>query len=512
MSAEFLKIKSTSKLAVSLTITMSDTTTKTMVIREGDRVSNLTYLSAGNGKLETITGDVKVIRFNATSRQVTPECIHSTESDFAARVAATDLVVDCSDVYSSDIRVIPITSIRNFESDDLGEMVVSDAKLISDSEVSFIATSTPVAAIWNGDTVIPTQEDPNIPVYTATITTMQKMNTLIVIDADNRCKLSVPGVVPVVTLGSELESAITTSVNAFIEKYINKVTDNINVEVPDDEFYVTVATGVTDTDTVSVGDETYKSDASILLNIGTGSRVNKEAFKIVDRKLMISPLILILQSDNYGNVDITVNGFTMSCLTGMTQEDLTIGKVEVIGGAENAENTVVVDESSIIHTRQDGSAGIKVELTGSNDDLTDTVVLVKSVFSEADVATEYAFITMTGTSVVLPENDLDGYVTAEKAYSVDHSIASIKGFGAANVSITTVENVYERPIPPETSEGEAPSGQPTDPNPDEGTTENQGTQNPTEGEQNPDQTTDQPSGETTTDPTKENTGATEPTA
>lgn len=283
------------------------------------------------------------------------------------------------------------------------------------------------------------------------------------------------------------------------------------MNVPDDEFYVTVATGVTDTDTVSVGDETYKSDASILLNIGTGSRVNKEAFKIVDRKLMVSPLILILQSDNYGNVDITVNGFTMSCLTGMTQEDLTIGKVEVIGGAENAENTVVVDEGSIIHTRQDGSAGIKVELTGSNDDLTDTVVLVKSVFSEADVATEYAFITMAGSSVVLPEDDLDGYVTAEKAYSVDHSIASIKGFGAVNVSITTIEDIYSGPIPPETSEEETPGGQPTDPNPDEETTENQGVQNPTEGEQNPDQSTDQPSGETTTDPTEENTESTEPT-
>ena len=111
MSADFVKIKSVPKLAVSLVITMSDTSTKTMIIREGDRVTNLSYITNG-GKVETITGDVKVIKFTASSRQTQQECVHSLTSDFAARVSVTDLVVDCSDVYKSDIRVIPVSSIR----------------------------------------------------------------------------------------------------------------------------------------------------------------------------------------------------------------------------------------------------------------------------------------------------------------------------------------------------------------------------------------------------------------
>ena len=444
MSADFVKLNGTPKLSVSLTITMSDTSTKTLVIREGDRVTNLSYISY-TGKMCTVTGDVKVIRFNASSRQVTPECVHDTTSDFSKRVAVTDLVIDCSDPYNSDIRVVPISSIRDFESDDLGEdMVISDAKLVSDNQIAFISTVDPVAVVWNGEVVLPKQEDPNVPVYTATVTTMKNQNTLVVLNIDNRCRLNIPGISPTCVLGSELSSSISTTANAFIKKYFNKFTDNLDVEVPDEEFYVTVAEGVTPVEEITIGDTTYRAGSSVLLNIGTGSRVNKEAFKIVDKKLMISPFILILQSDSYGGVIVNVNGFELSCTTGMTQEPLEVSNPEVTGGEENCENSLSVEDGVIYHTRQDGTAGIRVSLNGSNDNIAGTNVLVKSTPDLEDSTIEYAIIALDETYVNLPESDLEGYVSTEKTYTVDHKIASIKGYGSTTVEVTTVETVYER--------------------------------------------------------------------
>ena len=443
MSADFVKIKSVPKLAVSLVITMSDTSTKTMIIREGDRVTNLSYITNG-GKVETITGDVKVIKFTASSRQTQQECVHNVTSDFAARVSVTDLVVDCSDVYKSDIRVIPVSSIRGFESDDLGEMIISDVKIISLSEVSFVSSVPPVAAIWNGESYMPTQEDPNVPVYTVTVNTMKKMNTLIVLDADNRCKLSIPGIEPEVVIGSELTSTLNSSVENFISTYFNKVSDNLDVEVPDEEFYITVAKNVTDTDKITIGDIEYVAGTSIMLNIGNGSRVNKEAFKFEDNTLKVSPFVMILQSDEYGSVDIYVNDFTLSCLTGMTQERLSISGVEAIGGKPSCDNVVVMEDETINHIRQDGSAGVKVSLDGSNDDITGKTFLVRSDFSEDDYGIEYSIVSLDEKSLVLPESDLEGYVSTDKIYTSNHKIASINGYGSTEVTITTTEVSYER--------------------------------------------------------------------
>ena len=54
----------------------------------------------------------------------------------------------------------------------------------------------------------------------------------------------------------------------------------------------------------------------------------------------------------------------------MTQERLSISGVEAIGGKPSCDNVVVMEDEIINHIRQDGSAGVKVSLDGSNDDIT----------------------------------------------------------------------------------------------------------------------------------------------
>ena len=183
---DVVSVVSKSSIRARVTISMSDGSKKTLNISEGDKVKNLSYVAEGSVK--TVSGEVKVIGYNiGTLRPASTPCVHDTVSDFSKKVALTNLVIDCSEKYNSDLRTIPFAAIRDFDTDDAGEMIISNEKY-SNGVVTFTSTVKPAVVLWNDEVIIPTQNDPSTDVYVADVNTMKDLNTLIIIDADNRKK------------------------------------------------------------------------------------------------------------------------------------------------------------------------------------------------------------------------------------------------------------------------------------------------------------------------------------
>ena len=193
---DVVSVVSKSSIRARVTISMSDGSKKTLNISEGDKVKNLSYVA--DGSVKTVSGEVKVIGYNiGTLRPASTPCVHDTVSDFSKKVALTNLVIDCSEKYSSDLRTIPFAAIRDFDTDDAGEMIISNEKY-SNGVVTFTSTVKPAVVLWNDEVIIPTQNDPSTDVYVADVNTMKDLNTLIIIDADNRKKTIIEGVEPTI--------------------------------------------------------------------------------------------------------------------------------------------------------------------------------------------------------------------------------------------------------------------------------------------------------------------------
>ena len=306
---DVVSVVSKSSIRAKVTISMSDGSKKTLNISEGDKVKNLSYVSEGSVK--TVSGEVKVIGYNiGTLRPASTPCVHDTVSDFSKKVALTNLVIDCSEKYSSDLRTIPFAAIRDFDTDDAGEMIISNEKY-SNGVVTFTSTVKPAVVLWNDEVIIPTQNDPSTDVYVADVNTMKDLNTLIIIDADNRKKTIIEGVEPTIYMPDVISMYIDAAKSYVKDTLYNKYTDNDNVEVDDSTYYVEVASDVGATDTITINDDKYKNTDVVPFAIGKNSFVNKPVFKLVDNKLRLGSLAIINLANEEGELTIGVNGYTI---------------------------------------------------------------------------------------------------------------------------------------------------------------------------------------------------------
>ena len=306
---DVVSVVSKSSIRARVTISMSDGSKKTLNISEGDKVKNLSYVSEGSVK--TVSGEVKVIGYNiGTLRPASTPCVHDTVSDFSKKVALTNLVIDCSEKYNSDLRTIPFAAIRDFDADDAGEMIISNEKY-SNGVVTFTSTVKPAVVLWNDEVIIPTQNDPSTDVYVADVNTMKDLNTLIIIDADNRKKTIIEGVEPTIYMPDVISMYIDAAKSYVKDTLYNKYTDNDNVEVDDSTYYVEVASDVGATDTITINDDKYKNTDVVPFAIGKNSFVNKPVFKLVDNKLRLGSLAIINLANEEGELTIGVNGYTI---------------------------------------------------------------------------------------------------------------------------------------------------------------------------------------------------------
>ena len=306
---DVVSVVSKSSIRAKVTISMSDGSKKTLNISEGDKVKNLSYVAEGSVK--TVSGEVKVIGYNiGTLRPASTPCVHDTVSDFSKKVALTNLVIDCSEKYNSDLRTIPFAAIRDFDTDDTGEMIISNEKY-SNGVVTFTSTVKPAVVLWNDEVIIPTQNDPSTDVYVADVNTMKDLNTLIIIDADNRKKTIIEGVEPTIYMPDVISMYLDAAKSYVKDTLYNKYTDNDNVEVDDSTYYVEVASDVGATDTITINDDKYKNTDVVPFAIGKNSFVNKPVFKLVDNKLRLGSLAIINLANEEGELTIGVNGYTI---------------------------------------------------------------------------------------------------------------------------------------------------------------------------------------------------------
>ena len=326
---DVVSVVSKSSIRARVTISMSDGSKKTLNISEGDKVKNLSYVA--DGSVKTVSGEVKVIGYNiGTLRPASTPCVHDTVSDFSKKVALTNLVIDCSEKYSSDLRTIPFAAIRDFDTDDAGEMIISNEKY-SNGVVTFTSTVKPAVVLWNDEVIIPTQNDPSTDVYVADVNTMKDLNTLIILDADNRTKTIIEGVEPTIYMPDVISMYIDAAKSYVKDTLYNKYTDNDNVDVDDSTYYVEVASDIGATDTITINDDQYKDTDVVPFAIGKNSFVNKPVFKLVDNKLRLGSLAIINLANEEGELTVGVNGYT----------------IPLIVSVEDAKVPEVTDESEV---------------------------------------------------------------------------------------------------------------------------------------------------------------------
>ena len=519
MSNEFVSVSNKGALTLVSTVTSLDGSTKTLKVQEGDFLEGISYLE--NGTIKTVSGVVKVIKYSVKtqSSQQTTLCAHDTASDFAKRVIPTYIIMDCSREYDSDVISIPVSSIRDFTSNDLGEMVVSNVRVIDSTTVAFLCTTTPVAVVWNGESCLPTQDDPDVGVYTIRVTTMKSRNTMIVLDTTNSSNTAVYGVKPAEVESTQISAGYTATISTLTNNFYNKY-ENQDVEIEDAIYYVAVATGVGDTDTVTVCGDAFTSDQPIKLSIGKNAFINKPAFKVEDGTLYLAAPLLTILADSTGRLEIEVNGFSVVAYVNFSSgaSTITLEGASVYGGLPGYNNTAELltltdGTQKVILNRQDGTAaaGWLIHVNGTPV-AENTLLLTRKEYSDGS-PTAYGFTQAIGTDEITDATYnyyLNGAIVEPKSRSIEYKVVDpLNGF--VEFIIETNESVKDgddTPVEPET-----PVTPPTEPeSPEEGgSTEGEGTtENPEEGtatdtpESGEGESTETGSEESTTTPEEEN--------
>ena len=221
-----------SSMEVQLTVNDESGATKSMTLKEGQKVGNLVYTT--NGEDVTITGVVKVIRFNYVNPNVENTCIHDAEPIFPKAVTPTNIVVDCSTEHESDIRVIVIRSIKDMDGSTTTEPeepepepepeapVISNISIVNGNMVYFESDVEVTSATWNGETVtvalVSAPQNTETEVATMALSTtnytyrftapsVQETNTLVVNGAESAPTEIKPAETPVIKFPALVNAA-----------------------------------------------------------------------------------------------------------------------------------------------------------------------------------------------------------------------------------------------------------------------------------------------------------------
>lgn len=477
MSNEFVSVSNKGALTLVSTVTSLDGSKKTLRVQEGDFLDGLSYLE--NGTIKTISGVVKVIKYSVKSQsnQTTTLCAHDTVSDFAKRIVPTYIIMDCSREFNSEVVSIPVANIRDFTSNDLGEMVVSNIVVSNANTVTFLCTTNPVAVVWNGEPYIPTQNDPDVGVYTINVTTMKNHNNMVVLDTTNSSNNTVYGVKPAVIESTKISADYTTCITTLADNYYDKY-ENQEAEIDDAGYYVEVATGVGDTDTVTICGDAFVADQPVKLSIGKNGFITKPAFKVEDGKLYVAAPLLTILADSTGRLDIEVNGFKVATYINFSTgaSALTLEGASVYGGMSGYENTAELltlpdGTQKVILNRQDGTAaaGWLLHVNGTPV-VADTLLLTRSEYSDGS-PTKYGMTKAIGSDTITDATYnyyLNGAIVEPNSRSISFKVVDPTE-GSIDFIIETNETVGTGDVNVPSEEEPEPPVTPVEPsNPEEG--------------------------------------------
>lgn len=466
VNSDFLKVKSIPEISTTIVITSQDGSVKTLVVKEGDTVENLTYVDSGN--LHTISGVVKVIKYTVAkdNSSVNSNCIHNTVSDFAKRVSISSLTVDCSDKYHSDIRYVPVSCIRDFIANGDNVIDISELRFSGDNVVSFMSNNVPVAAVWNGNVVEVIQNEGS-EVYTFTAPTMLKTNVLVVMDSDTRVKTTVAGVTPLIVSDIDITANMSASVTNFIDKYFNKYTDtDRDIEVERDDVYVKVASGVTDAEVVVINGDTFTKGNEIPVGIGQNSYVNICPFLIENDDLYLASPVAKIAADELDNVVVEVNGFTLEfkIIDNTIDTKLSIASIEAVGHPENGYNVVEMEdgvENIIVQTRTTGLGKVRVELLDA-----ESTPVPEGLVTYVKTSNELGEV----ISYEVCQTGVDGTIDLTASYYNDDVIESTEIERTFDIAVGDAETISIKlfveeivPIDPPTEDGDDTTEQPVPP-------------------------------------------------
>lgn len=112
---QFISCLPMPRISLNLNFNYANGYVKSVTVKEGQLVRNLTYTV--NGEKKTVTGVIKLINY-ITKQGISnnDNCFHDDVTDFDKYVNVTTLNIDCSEAYNFNVIQVPVKFIENIES------------------------------------------------------------------------------------------------------------------------------------------------------------------------------------------------------------------------------------------------------------------------------------------------------------------------------------------------------------------------------------------------------------
>lgn len=357
------------------------TETKVAKFHKGDLVRDLVYVDKSM-KLQTITGVLSAVLCKVEDRKNPPgNCPPPPCAPDIIRPAV--LVLDVSTEYDAAVFKIPISSIRDFATDEVdpADVRVWDIDFISDTQVIFYSKFEPKIVYWNGKELDFTETRGNVEDatrYLIVIDSMRSENVLTVLGTGGAIVTrAVKGIAP------ELHETFTmdvvlNKVNNLIVNYFNSVTNDSNVTIPQKELYVNLLEHCHGVDSIEVVDKddnpiwAYDMESIIPLSIGMNSFSYQEIAKQSGDVLMLhAPMLLYLAYRmNKDGYKLLINGFPIEIPmddTAVWMNPMVASNVLVYDGSDERNHACVCNDT-ITLTRYDGTCGVSFILSNKDGD------------------------------------------------------------------------------------------------------------------------------------------------
>ena len=366
---------------------------KVTKLHKGDLVKDLVYVDKSM-QLQTITGVLSAVlcKIDEPKKPVgscpPPPCIPDV-------IRPVMLVLDVSTEYDASVFKIPISSIRDFESDEIDpkDVRIWDIDFITDTQVIFYSKFKPQIVRWNGEDVEFTETRGNVENatrYLITVSSMMADNVLTVIGTGGAIVTrSVRGIAPEIHDTFSID-VVLNKVNELIKNYYNVTANDSGVTIPQKELYVNTLThchGVKSIDLVDSDGNVvydYTVDEIMPLSLGMNSFSYQEIAKVSGDVLMIqAPVLLYLMREIAANgYQFRVNGFDIDLsvpVDSVWMNQLVASNVLVYDGSDPRNHAKVCNDE-IILTRYDGTCGVSFILSDQGGErLPDTATFITAV-------------------------------------------------------------------------------------------------------------------------------------
>lgn len=366
---------------------------KVTKLHKGDLVKDLVYVDKSM-QLQTITGVLSAVlcKIDEPKKPVgscpPPPCIPDV-------IRPVMLVLDVSTEYDASVFKIPISSIRDFESDEIDpkDVRIWDIDFITDTQVIFYSKFKPQIVRWNGEDVEFTETRGNVENatrYLITVSSMMADNVLTVIGTGGAIVTrSVKGIAPEIHDTFSID-VVLNKVNELIKNYYNVTANDSGVTIPQKELYVNTLThchGVKSIDLVDSDGNVvydYTVDEIMPLSLGMNSFSYQEIAKVSGDVLMIqAPVLLYLMREIAANgYQFRVNGFDIDLsvpVDSVWMNQLVASNVLVYDGSDPRNHAKVCNDE-IILTRYDGTCGVSFILSDQGGErLPDTATFITAV-------------------------------------------------------------------------------------------------------------------------------------